>query len=103
MTTPGIEMEDSSGIVPNTDFVCGRNVNFRYKGYWFQWWGVPNKAEYDVYLLRRDWRKHEDDPWKYHIEAPIQTGDNRVLYCFRISSTENCTSFAGKLDGLISE
>lgn len=103
VTTPGIEMEDSSGIVPNTDFVCGRNVNFRYKEYWFQWWGVPNEAEYDVYLLRRDWRKHEDDPWMYHVEDASQTGDKRELYCFRVFSTDNCTSFAEKLDTLISE
>lgn len=103
VTTPGIDMEDSSGIVPKTDFVCGKNVNFRYKGYWFQWWGVPNEVEYDVYLLRRDWRKHEDDPWKYHVEDASQTGDKRELYCFRVFSTDNCTSFAEKLDTLISE
>lgn len=103
VTTPGIELEDSSGIVPKTDFVCGRNINFKYKGCWFQWWGIPDEGEYDVYLLRRDWRKHEDDPWKHHIEDASQIGDKRELFCFNVSSTDNCISFAEKLDGLISE
>ena len=82
------------------DFVDGNNVTFQYSGHWFRWFGVPKKSEYDVYLLKNEWKK-ADDPYQDHPTDNTKTGDAQRYYCFNIDANETHDSFKGKLDSLI--
>ena len=91
-----IELEGNSEIVKDTNFVCGKDINFQYKGHWFQWYGVPGDREYDIYLLKNDWKK-QSDPYERHQEEPDKQGDKRTYYCFKVKQD----SFKSELDNLI--
>ena len=95
-----IELEGNSEIVKDTNFVCGKDINFQYKGHWFQWYGVPGDREYDIYLLKNDW-KNQSDPYEQYQEDLAKKGDERTYYCFKVEATETKDSFKGKLNDLI--
>ena len=76
------------------------NINFRYNGQWFQWYGAPGDGEYDIYLLKNDW-KNQSDPYEQHQEDLAQQGDERTYYCFKVEATETKDSFKCKLNDLI--
>ena len=76
------------------------NINFRYNGQWFQWHGAPGDGEYDIYLLKNDW-KNQSDPYEQHQEDLAKQGDERTYYCFKVEATETKDSFKGKLNDLI--
>lgn len=76
------------------------NINFRYNGQWFQWYGAPGDGEYDIYLLKNDW-KNQSDPYEQHQEDLAKQGDERTYYCFKVETTETKDSFKGKLNDLI--
>ena len=87
-------------FVAETEFVCGKDVNFMYDGFWFQWYGAPEGGEFDIYLLKDDW-KNQSNPYEQHQEDPDKQGDERTYYCFKVEATETKDSFKGQLNDLI--
>ncbi len=101
LTTKGIEVLNGERVA-NTNFLCGKNVFFKFNEHWFQWWGIPNDTEFDVYLLKKDWHNNEESPWEEHDEDNTKLGDQQTLYCFKVFAGENEDSFIEKLNELIS-
>lgn len=95
-----IELSKDS-IVPNTHFLFGTNINFKYKQkFFFQWYGAPNETECDVYLMEDDWGNY-----KPRSNPTTDKGtDEDKYYCFSVSTEkETDTSFTKKLNELIAE
>ncbi|MBE6339315.1 MAG: DUF262 domain-containing protein [Bacteroidales bacterium] len=92
--TTGTRMGDSN-------FFWGRDINFKYKDYFFQWYGNPNENELDVYLMEND--------WEYYKKRPNPTSDKGtdedIYYCFRVTPDmeSNTSLFIEELDRLIDE
>lgn len=86
-------------IIDNTFFLYGWDINFKYKEKYFQWYGTPNEAELDVYLM--------DENWKYKRRPNYEEGkiDKENYYCFGITKEmESDTSlFTKELDRLIAQ
>lgn len=76
------------------------NINFRYNGQWFQWYGAPGDGKYDIYLLKNDW-KNQSDPYEQHQEDLAKQGDERTYYCFKVDAAEKIDGFKNKLNDLI--
>ncbi len=76
------------------------NINFRYNGQWFQWYGAPGDGEFDIYLLKNDWER-DSNPYEQHLEDPDKQGDERTYYCFKVDAAEKIDSFKNKLNDLI--
>ncbi len=96
----GLELVNKNNVVPNTNFITGFDVNFKYDNHYFQWWGSPNKIELDVYLMY----KNEDEELDYvqKTNTTIQKGNDEDKYfCFRVDSQMTTTVFIEKLKGLI--
>ena len=100
VTTQGISLEETFKVA-GTDFVSGKDVNFEYKGYWFQWYGAPNDGEFDVYLLKNDWENQHDDPYMRHDEDTTKDGDKQTYYCFEVGAGMTSEMFKEKLDNLV--
>ena len=98
-TTQEISLEETFKVA-GTDFVSGKDVNFKYNNHWFQWYGVPIDGGYDIYLLKDDW-KNQGDPYEQHQKDPTKQGDEQIYYCFKVEATETKDSFTGKLNELI--
>ena len=83
------------------DFFWGLNINFKYKEYFFQWYGTPNDNELDVYLMEENWNNYK--------ERANQTTDKKTdedtYYCFRVTPEmeKNTDLFTKELDRLIKE
>lgn len=101
-STPEISLEDQD-IVPETNFVCGKDVNFTYDGHWFRWLGAPNRdnGEQDIYLLKEEWK--DDSSYATHDKDQSKKGGEQKYYCFNVedSMEENGFGFMEKLKGLI--
>ena len=76
------------------------NINFRYNGQWFQWYGAPGDGKFDIYLLKNDWER-DSNPYEQHLEDPDKQGDERTYYCFKVDAAEKIDSFKNKLNDLI--
>lgn len=98
-TTQEISLEETFKVA-GTDFVSGKDVNFKYNNHWFQWYGVPGDREYDIYLLKNDWKK-QSDQYEQHQKEPTKQGDEQIYYCFKVEATETKDSFKDKLNDLI--
>ncbi|GEM_PF-1007938 len=95
-----LELQNKNIVVPNTNFVSYFDVNFRYNNHCFQWYGVPNGKELDVYLMEDEWANYIKRP---NYEEGKLDKDNH--YCFRVTQEmESDTSlFTNKLDCLIAQ
>lgn len=95
-----LELQNKNIVVPNTNFVSYFDVNFRYNNHCFQWYGVPNGKELDVYLMEDEWANYIKRP---NYEEGKFDKDNH--YCFRVTQEmESDTSlFTNKLDCLIAQ
>ena len=76
------------------------NINFRYNGQWFQWYGAPGDGEFYIYLLKNDWER-DSNPYEQHLEDPDKQGDERTYYCSKVDAAEKIDSFKNKLNDLI--
>lgn len=94
-----LELQNKNIVVPNTNFVSYFDVNFKYKDHYFQWYGVPNKKELDVYLMKNEWTDYK--------KRPNPTSDKGTEedshYCFRVTKEmeEEVSKFTEALDKLI--
>lgn len=98
----GLELVDvkKNNVVPNTTFITGFDVNFKYDNHYFQWWGNPNKIELDVYLMYK--KENEELVYVQKTNTTIQKGNDEDKYfCFRVDSQMTTTVFIEKLKGLI--
>ena len=97
-----IKLENPDDIVGDTNFVSGKDVNFCYCNHWFKWLGVPAAGQFDIYLLKNDW-KNQSNPYEQHQEDPSKQGDERTYYCFPVNTDETKDSFMNQLKTLIDE
>lgn len=92
-------------IVPNTHFLFGTNINFKYsfkkQTYFFQWWGTPDETQLDIYLMENEWVDYKKRPKPTHNKKT----EEDTHYCFRVSSAmeTNTSLFTKQLDKLIEE
>lgn len=100
ISSPEIKLENPNDKVADTKFVAGKDVNFCYNKHWFKWLGVPDKGQFDIYLLKNDWEK-QGDPYARHQEESAKCGDQRTCYCFEVDAKETTESLTGKLDSLV--
>ena len=80
---------------------CYKNVDFEYKGYYFNWKGNPNNKELDVYLTEVNWNDYKKRP----NPTIVKNTEEDTHYCFKVTKKmEDDTSlFTQALDNLISE
>ena len=96
----GLELVNKNNVVPNTNFITGFDVNFKYDNHYFQWWGSPNKIELDVYLMYKN--ENEELDYVQKTNTTIQkVNDEDKYFCFRVDSQMTTTVFIEKLKGLI--
>ena len=79
-----------------------KNVDFKFKNHFFQWYGTPNDNELDVYLMEEDnWNNYK----KRHNPKIEGQPDNVNYYCFRVTPEmeTNTSLFTDKLDCLIAQ
>lgn len=76
------------------------NINFKYNGHCFRWYGTPQDGECDIYLLQNEWQ-NDGDPYMRHNEDETKNGDQRTYYCFNVDKEETDIKFKSKLDELI--
>ena len=76
------------------------NINFKYNGHCFRWYGTPQDGECVIYLLQNEWQ-NDGDPYMRHNEYETKNGDQRTYYCFNVDKEETDIKFKSKLDELI--
>ncbi len=82
-------------------FFWGEHVDFKYKEYFFQWYGNPNEKELDVYLMDNDWADYK----KRQEPVNDEQTDRRDFYCFSVTAEMNndTSLFIDELDKLIEQ
>lgn len=97
-----IEYKEDNKIANCRYYKCkNKNVDFKYKEYFFQWYGNPNEKELDVYLMENKWTDYK----KRSNPTNGKGTDEDNYYCFRVSSemVENTTLFTDELNKLIEQ
>ena len=81
----------------DSDFFWGWNVNFIYRGKYFQWYGNPNDKELDIYLMEEEWKDY-----KKRLNPTNNKGtEEDTHFCFRVDINTTLDTFVKKLDCLI--
>lgn len=97
-----IEYSEKNRIENCRYYKCEKkNVDFKYKDRFFQWWGSPNEKELDVYLMEDDWKYY-----KKRQDPPIEgEPDSKNYYCFPVTKDmeKDTDTFTKELDGLIAQ
>jgi hypothetical protein len=94
-----IKLQNNELKVPNTNFVTCFDVNFKYKDYFFQWYGSPNNAELDIYLMVDNWTDY-----KKRINPTKENNtDEDEFFCFKVTPNMSLENFLISLDGLIAQ
>lgn len=98
-----IDVEKENKLAGNNRLFLGWNVNFTYKGYRFQWLGMPNYGhEVDVYLMM-------SCKWDYQRRLGLDKKQNKDkrdvvnFYCFDARQIECGEEFRKSLEKLIDE
>jgi hypothetical protein len=73
-----------------------KNVDFKYKDHFFQWWGSPNEKELDVYLMENDWADYK----KRRNPTSDKGTDEDKYFCFRVKDDASI-GFIESLNALI--
>ena len=78
-----------------------KNVDFKYGGYYFRWFGNSNDKELDVYLMEENWKDYK----KRTNPTTEKNTDEDTHYCFRVTSKmeTGISLFEDKLKALIDE
>ena len=93
------ELQDKNIVVENTNFVSSFDVNFKYNGRFFQWYGNPNEIELDVYLMEEDWTDY-----KKRLKPTNNKGtEDDTHFCFRVDANTTPDYFNKMLDALIAQ
>ncbi len=95
-----MELQHAKRVVKNTSFVSYFDVNFKYNNLFFQWYGVPNETELDVYLMEDKWEGYKRQP-DFDESKP----DKDNYYCFKVTKEMETDSslFTKQLDCLIAQ
>jgi hypothetical protein len=96
-------IECEKRIANDCDFFYGKNINFKYKYndmyYFFQWYGSPNNAELDIYLMVDNWTDY-----KKRINPTKENNtDEDEFFCFKVTPNMSLENFLISLDGLIAQ
>ena len=83
----------------DSDFFWGWNVNFIYRGKFFQWYGNPNDKKLDIYLMEEEWKDY-----KKRLNPTNDKGtEEDTHFCFRVDINTIPVTFVKKLDCLIAQ
>lgn len=93
---PSIQCENS---IVCDDIFYGNNIDFKYRDYFFRWYGNPNERELDVYLMKDNWTEYKKRPNPTYDKGT----DEDTHYCFRVEDGMTPEQFLNKLDDLINE
>lgn len=91
-----------SNISDSRYYKCyNKNVDFEYKGYYFNWMGNPNQTELDVYLTEEKWADYK----KRLNPTNDKNTDEDTHYCFKVTEEmkSDTKKFTDALDCLINE
>ncbi len=96
--TQEIEIKEGQKI-SNTNYLLGWDIDFKYNGYYFQWYGNPSETELDVYLMEEEWKDYQKR------EKPLVDNitDEGNYFCFRVNETITPNVFLANLDCLIAQ
>lgn len=94
-----IEILSEIKKVEGTTYLYGWDINFKYNGHFFQWYGAQNDTDADVYLMEDDWIDYKKHP------NPVtdKVADEDIFYCFKVTEKMKYdkTEFTAELDRLI--
>lgn len=93
-----IEIKEEQEI-SKANYLFGWDIDFKYNGYYFRWYGNPSEKELDVYLMEDKWRDYQ----KRQNQIPDNNTDESVHFCFRVNETITPNVFLANLDCLISQ
>lgn len=95
-----IEYSEKNRIKDSRYYRCeGKNVNFKFKDNYFQWWGEPDKKQLDVYLMDSDWKDYKKRP----RPTEDKNTDEDKYYCFRVNRETKPDDFIEMLNSLIDD
>lgn len=93
-----IEYSEKNRIENCRYYKCEKkNVDFKYKDHFFQWWGSPNEKELDVYLMENDWADYK----KRRNPTSDKGTDEDNYFCFRVKDDASIEGFIESLKALI--
>lgn len=95
-----MELQNQGIIVKGTNFVSDFDVDFKYNGEYFQWYGIPNDNELDVYLMEKQGKVYKKRP-DFEEGRP----DKENYYCFRVTEEmkKDTSRFTNELEHIINE
>lgn len=85
---------ESPNRIANTSFFHGWDVIFKYRGFTFKWYGVPDDIYKDICLM-----KNENDYWKRNVDGTHE----KEFYSFNVADNETIESFRQRLVFLIND
>ncbi len=95
-----IEYRDENTIKDCQYYKCrDKNVDFKYKNYYFQWYGNPNEKELDIYLMTDNWADYQ----KRQNPTTDKGTEEDEYYCFRVDENTTQKSFTEMLYCLIQQ
>lgn len=100
-----LQMEDitiqDDCIVGSGNYLYGWDIDFKFKTFFFRWFGNPNDKELDVYLMEEKWNDYK----KRANPTTEKNTEEDEWYCFRVTPKmeEYTTLFTEELYRLIDE
>lgn len=98
LQSPDISIKEDC-IIGSGNFLYGWNIDYKFKDFYFQWFGNPNGKELDVYLMEENWSGYK----KRISHTTDKDTDESIYYCFRVNEGMSQEDFLKKHEGLINE
>lgn len=93
---PSIQCENS---IVCDDIFYGNNIDFKYRDYFFRWYGNPNERELDVYLMKDNWTEYKKRPNPTYDKGT----EEDTHYCFKVEDGTDSQVFLESLNNLIKD
>lgn len=93
---PSIQCENS---IVCDDIFYGNNIDFKYRDYFFRWYGNPNERELDVYLMKDNWTEYKKRPNPTYDKGT----EEDTHYCFKVEDGTDSQAFLESLNNLIKD
>ena len=89
-------------IINKTRYLYGWDIDFKYKGNNFRWYGDPNDQILDIYLMYIN-KEGILDYLKRSKKILREETNNKEYFCFRVEKNTTKDTFLKMLDNLISQ
>lgn len=94
-----VELRKKERIVSNTNFVTFFDVDFKYNGFFYRWYGEPNDNELDVYLMENEWKDYKERKYPKNDKGT----DEDKYFCFKVTEDMNGDVFILKLMSIVNQ